>query len=400
MIDWVSLLLGSLLGLLLGMLGVYLLLSRRLQQQQKEWLEVQGRKAALEAELQQTQAHQQAFMAQQDKWRELVNLEFEHLAHQALEKNTQMISHQHQEALHQVLQPLKERIQDFEKRVEESYQHEARERFSLRKELEQVIQLNQQMSEEARTLSKALKGDSKTQGNWGEMVLSKVLEQSGLREGVEFATQAKELSLLDPEGRRLQPDVIVHLPEQKHLIIDAKVSLTAYERFVGEEEDGAQAAHLKRHLDSIITHINQLSEKHYPGLKGLNSPDFVLMFMPIEPAFSLAIQQRPDLFAYAWERKIVLVSPTTLLASLKTVASLWKLERQNTHAQEIARQGGRLYDKFVGFVEELKKVGINLDRAQKSHQDAMNKLQSGNGNLLKRAEKLRELGVSHQKKLD
>ncbi|MCL4136143.1 UNVERIFIED_CONTAM: hypothetical protein GTU68_036988 [Idotea baltica] len=326
-------------------------------------------------------------------------VEFENLTTQILEKNTQKLSQDNQTSLQHLLQPLKERITQFEKKVEDTYQQEARERFNLQKEIGKLVELNHQMSEEAQNLTKALKGDSKAQGNWGEMVLARILESSGLREGEEFIVQGKDMALHSAEGKRLQPDVIIQLPEGKHLIIDAKVSLTAYERHASEELPEQKNVALKQHIDSVTTHIHQLSGKHYSAIEALNAPDFVLMFLPVEPAFHLAIQQKKDLFAFAWEKRIVLVSPSTLLATLKTVASLWSMEHQNQNAQEIARQGGALYDKFVGFVDEMEKVGKSLDRASNSYHDAMNKLKNGKGNLTSRAEKLRELGVKNSKQL-
>lgn len=335
----------------------------------------------------------------QAKLREQVQSDFAQLANKVLHQNSQQLASRHEDTLRHVLTPLRERLEAFEKRVEDSYQQEARERFSLQQEIHKLSQLNLQMGEEARNLTQALKGDSKAQGNWGEMILSKLLESSGLREGEEFVLQSKGINLADNQGRRLQPDVIVKLPDGKHLIIDAKVSLTAYERFVSAPEDSSRMIALKEHLHSIQTHIRQLSAKHYSALEGLNSPDFVLMFMPIEPAFSAAMQEQQDLFTFAWEQRIVLVSPTTLLATLKTVASVWKLEQQNRHAQEIARQGGALYDKFVGFVEELDLIGKHIQKTDQAFSNAMNKLSLGKGSLTSRAERLRELGVKHRKQL-
>lgn len=326
--------------------------------------------------------------------------DFETLAQRILEKNSQKLSADNQFQLHHLLQPLKERITAFEQKIENAYQEEARERFNLKREIEKLASLNIQMGEEARNLTRALKGDSKLQGNWGELVLERILEQSGLRPDHEYIVQGKGLPLKAENGQRLRPDVIICLPDKKHLIIDAKVSLTAYERYLQAETEGRQEKELQAHLKSVMTHIDQLSQKHYSNLDGLDTPDFVLLFMPIEPAFSLALQARADLFTFAWDKRIVLVSPTTLLATLRTVASLWKLEQQNTHALEIARQGGALYDKFVGFVEEMDKVGTHLDRAVKSHTDAMLKLKDGQGSLANRAEKLRELGIKNRKKLE
>ncbi len=326
-------------------------------------------------------------------------LEFESLARGIMERNSKKLASDNQFQLHHLLQPLKDRIEDFEKRVEHSYQQEARERFSLQKEIQKLVGLNLQMSEEARNLTRALKGDKKMQGNWGEMVLSRILESSGLREGEEFVVQAKGMQLKNAEGRSLQPDVVICLPDEKHLIVDSKVSLVAYEQYVHAESEGQREKQLNKHLQAVQLHVDQLSAKDYDDLEGINSPEFVLLFMPVEPAFTLALQAKPDLFTYAWDRKVILVGPTTLSATLRTVASLWKLEQQNAHAQEIARQGGALFDKFVGFVEEMEKVGASLDKAGRSYQDAMLKLKDGQGSLARRAEKLRLLGIKNRKEL-
>ncbi|MEL7529858.1 MAG: DNA recombination protein RmuC [Bacteroidota bacterium] len=391
MFDWLSLGLGLTLGLLIGGLLALQVYLRR----QRGFAELLDKLARLET----SKAQLEESVLQGSKLEERMKTEFSQLAQQVLDQNRNQLIEQSQQSIGGLLAPLRERLSDFSKKVEDSYQQEARERFHLQKEIQQLVQLNQHMSEEARNLTRALKGDSKTQGNWGELVLTRVLESSGLREGEEFIVQGKDLSLRNEEGRRLQPDVIIKLPDDKHLIVDAKVSLTAYERYVEADEALAKQTALKQHLHSINQHVQQLSDKHYSSLSGLNSPDFVLLFMPIEPAFSLAVQHQPNLFAHAWERKIVLVSPTTLLATLKTVASIWKLEQQNANAQEIALRGGALYDKFVSFVEELDKVGQQIDRTQRTYQGAMLKLRDGNGNLIRRAEQLRDLGVKHKKRL-
>ena len=382
MIDWLSLALGITFGLLVGGVVVFYLLIKKIQQQQTQILQLTEKQA------------QHQLLATQQKQQQT---HFENLAHKILDKNTEKLSSENQTQLNHLLQPLKERIANFEQRVEQTYMQESRERFNLKREIEQLASLNLQMGEEAKNLTRALKGDSKIQGNWGELILTRVLESSGLREGEEFILQGKDWKL-HQNGKRLQPDVIIQLPGQKHLIIDSKVSLTAYERYVSEPSD-TKAASLKLHIQSVLTHINQLSEKHYPGIEKLNSPDFVLLFMPVEPAFTLALQNHANLFAYAWERRIVIVSPTTLLATLRTVSSLWQLEHQNAHAKEIARQGGALYDKFVLFVEEMDKIGLSIKRAAEAHADAMNKLSTGKGNLVGRTEKLRELGAKTRKQL-
>lgn len=325
--------------------------------------------------------------------------EFENTANKLLQESTQKLTESSQEKLGQMLTPLRETITSFEKRVEESYGNEARERFHLQKELENLLKLNQQLSSEAHSLTKALKGESKTQGNWGELVLTKILENSGLREGEEFIIQSREMNLKNEEGDRLQPDIVIQLPDNKHLIIDSKVSLTAYERYSSAESEIEKRAFMKKHVESISQHVQQLSAKHYTSLTGLFSPDFVLLFMPMESAFSAAISFKPDLFYQAFEKKIVIVSPTTLLATLKTVSSIWKLEQQNKNASEIARQGGMLYDKFMMFTEELEKVGKGLKNATDGYEKAVHRLSTGRDSLLNRAEKLRELGVKTSKKI-
>jgi DNA recombination protein RmuC len=329
---------------------------------------------------------------------ERMQSEFENLANRILHQSAEKLTAANQQQMQHLLNPLKDRLTTFEKKVEDTYNSEARERFHLKKEIESLMQTNLRMSEDAQNLTRALKGDSKLQGNWGELILSRILESSGLREGEEFVVQGKELKLTDTDGKRFQPDVIVNLPDKKHIVIDSKVSLTAYERFVSAPDEDRDAF-LKQHLDSVTTHVRQLSAKHYQALNGLRTPDFVLLFMPLESAFSLAVQARPDLFNFAWDQKIVIVSPTTLLATLKTVASIWKMEQQNTNAVEIARQGGLLYDKFASFIEDMHKIGKQLDQANTAYTDAMNKLATGKGNLISRANRLQELGVKTKKEL-
>ena len=329
-------------------------------------------------------------------WKEEMRNQFEVLAQQILDKKSQALTDSQKSQLYSVLQPFKDQLQTFEKRIADTYQGEIRERIQLQKEIEVLVTLNQQLSLDAQNLAHALKGDNKAQGNWGELILTRILESSGLREGKEFLAQ---YSYSEQNGKRLQPDVVVKLPGDRHLIIDAKVSLKAYEAWISSENAEGATTFLNQHTDSIRRHIKNLSEKYYQGISTLNSPDFVFLFMAIEPAFSSAIQHKPDLFPYAWERKIVLVSPSSMLATLKTVSSVWQAEFQNQNAQEIARQGGLLYDKFVGFVEELESIGKNLDRARQSHKDAMQKLRTGNGNLIDKAERLRNLGAKSKKRL-
>lgn len=321
---------------------------------------------------------------------------FELLANKLLEEKSEKFTKQNSIQLEAILNPIKEKISNFEKKVDDVYQQEAKDRSSLKGEIKTLVELNQKISQEAKNLTKALKGDAKKQGNWGEFILEKVLERSGLQKGQEYVVQ---FSTTNENGRRVQPDVIVHLPDQKHLVIDSKVSLVAYEQVINAENEVSRLEHLKSHLLSIRTHIKGLSEKNYADAKGIDSPEFVLLFVPIESSFAIAVQEDNDLFQYAWERKIVLVSPSTLLATLRTVASLWKQEKQTRNALEIARQAGGLYDKFVGFVNDMQKIESSLEQAETAYKNALNKLQSGSGNLIRRAEKIRELGVKTSKSL-
>jgi len=328
--------------------------------------------------------------------REALSLQFKQLAGEIFEQKGRAFAANSQEQLQHLLQPLSERIQGFEKRVESAYSEEARQRFALEKEIRTLIEVNARISVDAVNLTKALRGESKTQGIWGEVILERVLEKSGLQRGREYETQ---VSLSDGEGGKGQPDVVVHLPEGKDVIIDSKVSLVAYQAYFAAEDDEARAQHLRQHLLSIRNHVRGLSEKNYQHLSGVNSLDYVLMFLPVEAAFTLAVQSDEQLFTDAFARNIILVGPSTLLATLRTVQSIWRYEYQNRNAQAIADHAGRLYDKFVDFVKDLEEVGFRLDQSQKAWDQAHNKLTSGKGNLLNRAEKLRKLGARNRKEL-
>jgi len=325
--------------------------------------------------------------------------QFENLANKILDQKAHSIRETQEKNLSVLLKPLKEKIQEFQKKVEETYSHESRERFALKKEIEKIVEANQQITQEANNLTKALRGDVKAQGNWGEIVLERILEASGLRKDQEYTVQGKDMGLADSEGKRLRPDVIVHLPEDKHIIVDSKVSLVHYDRYIGEIEKEKKATHLKAFLDSIHGHTSELSQKSYQNLEGLRSPEFVFMFVPIEGAYSLAVQVEPNLFSHAWDKKVIIVTPSTLLSSLWTVASIWKQERQNRHAFEIARQSGNLYDKFVGFVADLLKVGDHIEKTKDVYSDAMNKLKTGKGNIISRVEQIKKLGAKTSKDL-
>ena len=321
--------------------------------------------------------------------------EFENIANRILKQNSSDFTDVNVKHLTDIVNPLKDKISLFEKKVEDAYDKELRDKLSLREEVRKLTELNTRISEEASNLTKALKGDVKKQGNWGEIVLERVLERSGLRKGIEYT---REEQIEGDVGQVYRPDVIVHLPDNKHIIVDSKVSLLAYENFVNANDD-EKNVYLKAHIVSLRNHIKGLGDKCYQNSPTLNSPDFVLMFLPIEGSFSVALQFDNELYSFAWDRKIVVVSPTTLLATLRTIASIWKQENQTKNAQEIARLGGALYDKLVGCVEDLNKVKLNIDRASASHNDAMKKLQLGAGNVFVTAEKMKQLGAKTSKQL-
>ena len=323
--------------------------------------------------------------------------EFENIANKILKKNSEEFTAANQKNIGEVLNPLKEKIYLFEKKVEDTYQKGLKDQTDLRAELKKLYDLNSKISEEASNLTKALKGDVKKQGNWGEVVLERILERSGLNEGEQG--YQKQFSDISEDGKRIQPDIVINLPDNKHIIIDSKVSLIAYERAVNSVTEEDRVVHIKEHLLSLKTHIKGLSEKHYQSARHLNSPDFVLLFIPIEASFSVAVQEDQELFSYAWDQKIVIVSPSTLLATLRTISSIWQQENQTRNAMEIARQGGALYDKFVGFISDMEKIGKNLTLTQASYGEAMNKLHSGSGNLVKRAESIKKLGAKTTKEL-
>ena len=322
--------------------------------------------------------------------------EFENIASKILKQNTEDFSKSNQKGMNEMLLPLKEKIQLFEKKVEDTYEKGLKDQTDLKAELKKLHDLNLKISDEANNLTRALKGDVKKQGNWGEMILERILERSGLTEGREYI---KQESVLSENGQRYQPDVVIHLPDQKHIVVDSKVSLVAYERLVNAENEKDRPAFVKEHLLSVRSHIKILSEKHYQHSPNFNSPDFVLLFIPIESSFSIAVQEDQELFTYAWENKVVIVSPSTLLATLRTIASIWQQENQTRNAIEIARQGGALYDKFVSFISDMESIGKSLESTRKTYDQAVNKLYVGSGNLVKRAESIRKLGAKTTKEL-
>jgi len=322
--------------------------------------------------------------------------EFENLANKILEEKTQKFTEQNKENLKNILSPLQDKILHFEKKVEDTHKESIDYHAALRQQIVSLSEMNAQMSKETINLTKALKGDSKMQGNWGELVLERVLEKSGLEKGREYEVQQ---AFTTAEGTRILPDVIINLPDGKKMVVDSKVSLTAYEKYVNEEDDAQQNLHLKEHVNSVKRHVEQLSDKRYQDIYQMENPDFVLLFIPIEPAFALALQEDLTLYNKAFEKNIVIVTPSTLLATLRTIDSMWTNQKQQENAIEIARQAGALYDKFEGFVSDLIKIGKKMDEAKVEYSAAMNKLTEGKGNLVTSAEKLKKMGAKAKKAL-
>jgi DNA recombination protein RmuC len=322
--------------------------------------------------------------------------EFENLANKILEDKSNKFTEQNKENMKNILSPLQEKIQNFEKKVEDTHKESIDYHAALRQQILGLRDMNEKMSKETINLTKALKGDSKLQGNWGELVLERVLEKSGLEKGREYEVQQ---SFTNEEGSRVLPDVIINLPDGKKMVVDSKVSLTSYERYVNEEDDNLKATYLKEHVTSIKRHVEQLSDKNYQDIYEMESPDFVLLFIPIEPAFALALNDDNTLYNKAFEKNIVIVTPTTLLATLRTIDSMWTNQKQQENAIEIARQAGALYDKFEGFVSDLIKIGKKMDEAKVEYGNAMNKLVDGKGNLVTSVEKLKKMGAKAKKAL-
>ena len=361
------------------------------QAQRNQELEGKLREAELEV------ARLQERLRQLESQKEKMSQEFKLLAHEALQAQTDALQKQMKEAnsvqLSLVLAPFKEKLESFGKRVQDTHESGQRERIELKTEVIKLVEQNEKLKNEANQLTKALRGDVKMQGNWGEMVLEKLLERTGLTKGQEYSVQE---SVTNEEGKRFQPDVVLHLPEDKNIIIDSKVSLVAYERFVNADTPEEQAIALKEHLTSMRSHIRGLSEKNYQNLYGV-SLDFVILFVPIEGAYSVALQAEPGLYQEAFDKNIALVSATSLWSTLRTVGTLWRQERQNANVQEIIRQASDLYDKFAGFSEELVKVGNQMDTAKRTYENSMKMLIDGKGNLVRRTENLRLLGLKNSK---
>lgn len=322
--------------------------------------------------------------------------EFENLANKILEEKSTKFTEQNRENMKNILSPLQDKIQLFEKKVEDTHKESIDYHAALRQQILGLREMNEQMSRETLNLTKALKGDSKMQGNWGELILERVLEKSGLEKGREYEVQQ---SFVTEEGVRVFPDVVINLPDGKKMVVDSKVSLVSYEKYINEEDDALKAAFLKEHLNSIRRHVEQLGAKNYHDLYQIESPDFVLLFIPMEPAFAIALNEDTTLYNKAFEKNIVIVTPSTLLATLRTIDSMWTNQKQQENAFEIARQAGALYDKFEGFVSDLVKMGKKMDEAKTEYQGAMNKLFDGKGNLINSVERLKKMGAKAKKSL-
>lgn len=371
----------------------------KLQQSQISYV---GEIASLKAQL---ESRETLYLSQQEELvntRNQLNKEFQILANQILEEKTQRFTDTNKMNIEAILRPLNDRLLEFKTKVEETYDKESKQRFSLEERIKELVVLNSQISEDANNLTKALKGNNKVQGNWGEMILESILEKSGLKKGEEYYIQEtlrddSGRAIQNVDGNRLQPDVVVVYPGGRKIIIDSKVSLTAYVRYIESDNDDIKIIAEKEHVLSMKQHIDELSQKSYQDYA--ESLDFVMMFIPNEPAYILAMQLDSSLWDYAYRKRILLISPTNLIASLKVVSDLWKREYQSRNAQEIAKRGAILYDKFAGFVDTLQEIGKNIDRSQKSYDKAISQLKDGNGNLIRQAEMLKELGVKAQKEL-
>lgn len=416
-------------GLIIGSLSIYLALNRKLnsykiqkiesehlisvEQKRFEFLDSQSKNLAAELNLERerseklsnslsiSQTEAQHLREKIDRQtNDFENIQkkfsdqFNNLAQAIFEEKSKKFTLQNKEQISQILDPLHEKLKGFEQKVEDTYLKNIKDRSELQAEIKKLYDLNARISQEANNLTKALKGDVKKQGNWGELILENILENSGLRKDVEFKTQ---VSLRSISGEKYMPDVIIYLPENKHIIIDSKVSLLAYEQFANTENNEEQKLYLNEHLLSLKKHIKQLSDKIYYKLEGINSPEYVLLFVPIESSFSAAVKEDSALFNFAWDHKIVIVSPSTLIATLLTVASIWRQENQTRNALEIAKKSGDLYDKFVGLTESMLELGQKLEQTQKAYHSSINKLSEGKGNLIKRAEDIRILGAKTSK---
>lgn len=371
-------------------------LNTQIEKERERVIESSSKLSALQSDHSNLQQKLSEQKAEIEQLQEKFTKEFENLANKIFEEKSTKFTEQNKEKLSEILNPLKEKIFEFEKKVDETNKESIKGHASLREQLQMLKEMNQQITLEAKNLTTALKGQTKTQGNWGEFILESILEKSGLVKGREYVVQE---SITTESGKRFQPDVVLNLPENKSIVIDSKVSLIAYERYVSADDDKEKSLALRDHVSSVRGHLKNLSSKNYQSLYNLNSLDYVLMFMPIEPAFALAVQHDSSLFNDAFEMNIVFVSPSTLLATLRTIASIWRQEKQNRNALEIAKQSGDMLDKFTAFVEDLLTVGKGLISVKDNYDKAMNKLTDGRGNLISRAEKIKELGAKTNKQL-
>ena len=371
-------------------------LEENLEKAKQENILLQTRMSELDTRLEDERKNAEEKLSLLQEARDQLKLEFQNVANKIFEDKSQKFTEQNKENIEGVLKPMREQLLDFKKKVEDVYDKESKDRVSLLTEIVHLKSLNERISEDAINLTNALKGQSKTRGSWGEMILERVLEESGLHKGREYEVQTMYAS---EEGQRRHPDVIVHLPEGKDIVIDSKVSLTAYEKYCSADTDEKREKRLKEHLFSIRTHIKALSDKRYEELEGISTLDFVIMFLPIEGAFWAAIESEQELFNEAFDKNIMLVSPSTLLATLRIINNIWRYEDQNKNALVIAKKAGDLYNKFVGFVEALDDVGQKLDKAQDSYKTARDRLSKGKGNLVRRTEELKQLGVKAKKEL-
>jgi DNA recombination protein RmuC len=363
---------------------------RSLQELVLQRIQLERENAELTARLESFRQQIEGMEASKQQMRE----EFENLSNRIFEGTSQRLTRENRNAVSSLLDPFREQMREFKDRVERVYDSESKDRRSLFEQIRQLKDLNDRLNEEASHLTQALKGDTKKQGAWGELVLSRILEESGLRQGMEYVQQA---SFRDEQGRLKRPDVIIHLPERKEIIVDSKVSLTDYEQYVSSDDEGEASAALSRHVASLRGHIKELSEKSYEDIAGINCLDYVLMFIPIESAFITAIEHERGLFNEAYRKNIILVSPSTLLVTLRTIHNIWRYERQNANAQEIAERAGRLYDKFAGLIESLEAVGTSLDKSRQSLDQAVSRLSNGRGNLLSQVESIRKLGARNKR---
>lgn len=372
-------------------------LKESLERERAAVIELNNTLAAAEADYRNVEEKLVERKKEMDQIQEKFTSEFKNLANDILERNSAKFSDLNKSSMGELLNPLKDKILTFEKKVEEAYDKELRDKISLREEVKKLYELNNRISEEANNLTRALKGDTRKQGDWGEVILETVLERSGLAKDREYR---KQVITTNAGGETIKPDYLVMLPDKRHIIIDSKVSLVAYENFVNTNDESARPRFLKSHLESMKSHVKILSDKNYFSSLEFNTPDFVLMFVPIESSFSVALQADQELFNYAWERRIVIVSPTTLLATMRTVASMWKMDKQSQHAFQIAEESGKLYDKFKLFMDDMLKVGTQLSSTRTTYDEAMKKLVTGRGNLVNQAEKLREMGARNTKRID